>query len=786
MGNSLLSRSTLDFQALFQATPGLYLVLTPDLTIVEVSDAYLRATMTKREDIVGRGVFEVFPDNPDDSAATGERNLRSSLKRVLERRAPDAMPEQRYDIRKPEAEGGGFEERYWSPVNSPVLGPDNEVSYIIHSVQDVTEMVRLRQRGIEQEKVVEDLRGEERFRKAFNANPEPILIATFSDARFVDVNESFLRVTGYRREEVIGRTCLELRFLEGPDDHIRLVEMLTKRGSVRDLEIQFRSRSGERRTGLGSAEVIEVAGEKCLIAIIKDITGRKEAEAQMRLQAAALESAANAVVIADRSGKAIWVNPAFTTITGYTASEAFRQNLRILNSGKHPKAFFHTMWQTILAGQVWQGEIINRHKDGSLYTEDQTITPVRDDRGEISHFIAIKQDITENKKLTQQLSQAQKMESIGRLAGGVAHDFNNLLSVIIGYSEILLEGPGPDDKTRKHVEEIQKAGHRAASLTRQLLAFSRQQVLEPRILNLNTCVAEIEKMLRRLIGEDIELRTSLDSTLGPVKADPGQIEQVIMNLAVNARDAMPQGGTLVIETSNADLGDEYSLQHPPLAAGRYVLLAVTDSGVGMSPETKARIFEPFFTTKELGKGTGLGLSTVYGVVKQSGGFIWVYSEPGQGSAFKIYLPRTDGAERQTRQAESAPGLLRGTETVLLVEDEQAVRTLTRNLLEQGGYKVLEADNGARAIEIAGQHHGPIHLLLTDVVMPGMNGPALADKVLPIHPEAKALYVSGYSGSYGTHTGLVPVGANLLHKPFSRATLLQKLRDVLDLQHDPKS
>jgi CheY-like chemotaxis protein len=266
-----------------------------------------------------------------------------------------------------------------------------------------------------------------------------------------------------------------------------------------------------------------------------------------------------------------------------------------------------------------------------------------------------------------------------------------------------------------------------------------------------------------------------------VKADPGQIEQVIMNLAVNARDAMPEGGKLIIETSNTELDDEYALHHPPCIVGRYVILAVTDSGVGMSQETKARIFEPFFTTKELSKGTGLGLSTVYGVVKQSGGYIWVYSEPGQGSVFKLYLPRVDGSEVQIRPAKSAPELLAGTETVLLVEDEQSVRALTRNLLEQGGYTVLEADNGAHAVEIAKQHHGPIHLLLTDVVMPGMNGPAVAEMILPIHPEAKALYVSGYSSSFGTQTGLVPAGANLFQKPFSRAALLRKVRNLLDMQ-----
>ena len=320
MGNSLLSRPTLDFQALFQSAPGLYLVLTPDFTIVEVSDAYLRATMTKREEIMGRGVFEVFPDNPDDSAATGERNLRSSLKRVLERRAPDAMPEQRYDIRKPEAEGGGFEERYWSPINSPVFGPDKEVRYILHSVQDVTEMARLRQRGIEQEKVMKDLRGEERFRKAFNANPEPILIATLSDARFVDVNESFLRITGYRREEVIGRTSPELKFLEGPEDHIRLIEMLTKQGSIRDLEITFclQVRRTARRARFGGGH-----------------RGRAERNASSRSSRTSPAASKprrrcgckqrpwnpppmpSSSLIA--SGKAIWVNPAFTTITGYAA-----------------------------------------------------------------------------------------------------------------------------------------------------------------------------------------------------------------------------------------------------------------------------------------------------------------------------------------------------------------------------------------------------------------------------------------------------------------------------------
>ena len=392
-------------------------------------------------------------------------------------------------------------------------------------------------------------------------------------------------------------------------------------------------------------------------------------------------------------------------------------------------------------------------------------------------------DISERKLLEQQLRQAQKMEAIGQLAGGVAHDFNNLLSVIIGYSDILLDRAGQDAKMRSQCQEINKAGNRAASLTRQLLAFSRQQVLEPRVLNLNAVVVDTEKMLRRLIGEDIEFRTALDPTLGSVKADPGQIEQIIMNLAVNARDAMPEGGKLVIETSNAELDDSYALQHPPLSPGRYVLLAVTDTGIGMSEETKTHIFEPFFTTKEVGKGTGLGLSTVYGVVKQSGGYIWVYSELGHGSVFKVYLPRVDQSVQQSRPNELAPELYRGTETVLLVEDEESVRTLTRSLLEEGGYTVIEASNGTHALEIAGRYSEPIHLLLTDVVMPGMNGRALAQKMIAARPKMRVVYISGYTGSFSSHGELFDAAATLVQKPFSRATLLRKLREALDSQKE---
>jgi CheY-like chemotaxis protein len=329
------------------------------------------------------------------------------------------------------------------------------------------------------------------------------------------------------------------------------------------------------------------------------------------------------------------------------------------------------------------------------------------------------------------------------------------------------------------VEEIKKAAHRAAALTHQLLAFSRQQVLAPQILDLNLLVADVEKMLRRLIGEDIELRTALARDLGAVQADPGQLQQVIMNLAVNARDAMPQGGKLTIETADAELDETYAQEHVPTQAGRYVMLAVTDTGIGMDAAIKAHVFEPFFTTKEKGKGTGLGLATVYGIVKQSGGYIWVYSEPGHGTTFKIYLPRVEGAPRPTAPKPAAPESLRGSETVLLVEDEAAVRNLTRRVLEGYGYTMLTTENGYEALRVAQERQGPIHLLLTDVVMPKMGGRELAERLTPARPEMKVLYLSGYTDDAIVHHGVLEPGIAFLQKPFTPQVLGRKVREVLD-------
>jgi PAS domain S-box-containing protein len=394
-----------------------------------------------------------------------------------------------------------------------------------------------------------------------------------------------------------------------------------------------------------------------------------------------------------------------------------------------------------------------------------------------NHFVAVFDNVTDRRKLEEQLRQSQKMEAVGRLAGGIAHDFNNLLLVINGYSEILLDRIGENLALRKEVEAILQAGNRAASLTRQLLAFSRRQVLQPTMLDLNGLVSNMEKMLRRLIGEDVELRAVLGPELGIVKADPGQIEQVILNLVVNARDAMPGGGRLTVETANVFLDGDFSSKHPYAAIGPHVLLAVSDTGVGMSEDTQARLFEPFFTTKEKGKGTGLGLSTVYGIVHQSQGTIHVDSEVGKGTTVKICLPRVEGAvETFSPVLLEAP---KGSETVLVVEDESSVRELIVRVLSEKGYRMLSAAEGNEGLRIAGNHREPIDLLLTDMVMPRMGGRELANRLEAARPGLKVLFMSGYTEDAVSHRGVLKVGLSYLQKPFTSDALVRKVRETLD-------
>ena len=513
---------------------------------------------------------------------------------------------------------------------------------------------------------------------------------------------------------------------------------------------------------------------------------RKRAEATLRVtqerlrQVTASSTAVlYATAVTGETFRPTWVTENITRIMGYDPAEALGPTWWTDHLHSEDRDPVLAAVPSILSRDHLAFEYRFRHKDGSYHWIHDEARLTRDSAGRPVEVFGSWVDITERKALEMQLLQAQKMEAVGLLAGGVAHDFNNVLTAIGGYAELVREDLPGEDARRHDVEEILRATERAATLTRQLLAFSRRQVLAPRVLDLNGVVAGVDNMLRRLIGADVELRTALGPVLGAVRADPGQLEQVIMNLVVNARDAMPRGGKLTIETANAELDESYALEHPSVVAGPYVMLAVSDSGVGMDAATQARIFEPFFTTKEKGKGTGLGLATVYGIVKQSGGNIWLYSEPGRGTTFKIYLPRVDQPPEQPAAAPAPRAAPRGSETVLLVEDDEAVRALARKMLAAHGYTVLAAASGAEALKLAADHTGPIHLLVTDVVLPGMSGRELATRFQSVRPGLKVLYTSGYTDDAVVHHGVLDPGIAFLQKPFTSGTLARKVRETLD-------
>jgi len=496
---------------------------------------------------------------------------------------------------------------------------------------------------------------------------------------------------------------------------------------------------------------------------------------------ALIENSADGILLLDPAGTITYTSPASFHILGYSDQEFPGRTLFEL---VHPedlqevRNFFRELLQT--PGQTTPAQYRLRHKDGTWRWLEGAVRNALAEPA-VQAVVVNFRDITERKRLEEQFLQVQKMEAIGRLAGGVAHDFNNLLTVITGYADFLLDRhPSDLDPSRQDIEQIKKTAERAASLTRQLLAFSRRQVLQPEILDLNALVADMDKLLRRLIGEDIELVTLPQPDLGLVRADPGQLEQVILNLAVNARDAMPNGGKLTIETANVYLDETYTRQHVDVKPGFHVMLAMSDTGQGMDGETRSHIFEPFFTTKEQGKGTGLGLATVHGIVNQSGGHIWVYSEPGQGTTFKIYLPRVEASSKPARPGRLLSPVVHGSETILLVEDEESVRDLAYFILLEKGYRVLPARHGAEAIQIGEQQTGPIHLLLTDVVMPGgMSGRELAERLKRLRPGLKVLYMSGYTDNAIVHHGVLEPGTAFLQKPFAPDTLARKVRETLD-------
>ena len=524
-------------------------------------------------------------------------------------------------------------------------------------------------------------------------------------------------------------------------------------------------------------EILTYVSQHISVAIV-----RKRQEEALRFSEARyrslVESAVYGIYRSTVDGKFLDINPALVKMLGYASAEEVMALDLARDIYADPEQRAALIREYNKNGVMGTSELRWKRKDGRPITVRVSGTPFRNDRGETLGFEMIAEDITERRALEDQLRQSQKMEAVGRLAGGIAHDFNNLLTVIKGYSELVMDEIRPADPLRNEVEEIKRAADRAASLTRQLLAFSRQQVLAPKVLDLNSVVNDMDKLLHRLIGEDIDLFTVLGPGLGRIKADPGQVEQVIMNLAVNARDAMPQGGKLTIETANVDLDENYAREHVSVKPGSYVMIAVSDTGMGMTEKVKSRIFEPFFTTKEVGKGTGLGLSTVYGIIKQSGGYVWVYSEVGMGSTFKVYLPRV-GSSAEVAPALSSQPIRRGTETVLLVEDEDGVRALVRQILHKHGYNVLESRHGGEALLMCERHQGKIDMLLTDVVLEQMSGRELAERLLKLSPEMKVLYVSGYADDAIVHHGVLNAGVAFLQKPFTTESLARKIRYVLD-------
>ncbi len=503
--------------------------------------------------------------------------------------------------------------------------------------------------------------------------------------------------------------------------------------------------------------------------------------AHHRQLAMAVEQAGESIIVTDAEGVITYVNPAFEHISGYTSDELLGQHPRILKSGAHNQTFYEALWATLKRGETWRGRFINKRKDGALFHEEATISGVVDEAHRVVGYVAVKRDITRETDLEQQFHAAQRMESIGQLASGIAHDFNNLLTVVLGNIELLQETFGDNEKSQRQLKVVSQAATRATHLTRQLLAFSRRQVLQPQVINVNDVVRETVAMLGRVLGDNIRVVTQLESKLVRINADAGQMQQTILNLAVNARDAMPKGGTLTIETANVLLTEEYRSRHDVVQPGEYVLLSVADSGMGMTHEVQNRIFEPFYTTKPKGKGTGLGLATVYGIVKQSAGYIWLYSEIGTGTIFKIYLPRTD---RSSPPQEPMPGLkvtrvsLKFSGTVLLVEDDSIVRELIRAFLEETGLTVFEASSAEDALLSSFPSSSDARLLVTDYVLPGLDGVSLAIKMLSRVPGLKVLLMSGYA-EHGLPDPQSLRNAEFLVKPFSRHELQKKVASLLE-------
>ncbi|MFL5583737.1 MAG: PAS domain S-box protein [Gemmatimonadaceae bacterium] len=660
--------------------------------------------------------------------------------------------------------------------SAPVLDAEGNVVAAVGIVVDVTE-----QRKAERAVRATD----ERFKFVARATNDVIWDWDIKTNALV-WNDSVENVFGHKQNKIFP----EIQWWHDhihPEDRERVIagvrDVLDHCGTSWSDQYRYRRADGSYANVMdrGSITRDSTGAPVRMIGAMSDVTERSRSEAAIRFQAQLLNAVQQAVVATDPEGLVIFWNAFAERLYGWSATEAVGKAIEELTPSPFLRQHSAEIVERGAAGESWTGEFLVQGKSGKAFPALLTTSPVRDERGAVLGYVHVSIDLTERRNLEEQFRQSQKMDAVGRLAGGIAHDFNNLLTVIRLNTEIIMDGFDPTDPRSEDVKQIRSAAERASSLTRQLLAFSRKQILQPRVLDLNSVVSTVEPMLRRLIGEDITIASSC-SARGYVVADPGQLEQILVNLVVNARDAMPQGGTIAIETQNAELDETYSSEHAPVIPGRYIMLAVGDNGIGMNSDTREHAFDPFFTTKEAGKGTGLGLATVYGIVKQSGGYVWIYSEPGLGTTLKLYFPEVSSAaafKTGEYRVVAKPEVARGSETILLVEDEEAVRGLTSRILEKQGYRVIAAQHGREAMEIASNEDGHIDLVLTDIVMPGMNGRGLVERLAAIRPRIKSLYMSGYTDDDIVRRGFIEPSKSFLQKPFTSDALLQTVRKVLD-------